>query len=248
MGKYDKFYESYYKKLNSGSDEKEANFYYDENRYISSYSKKQKKSTDRMNMFILILVLALGGFGVYKFSQTEMGENLNNTFLEAISSVELVASKEENKKNNQSEDIDIISSKDGTNSDLVSPVFSEKGTSVVKSDKKYSDFVSALNGIKIKAKSEQGLVLSCKYKLIATSLPGIIEEIGENAEGHFLIIDHGNNIKTAYYNLPQIDYVRGQKFEKGEKITEIKEEREIVFKIKENDKFVAPKMYLEFIK
>lgn len=242
MGKYDKFYESYYKKLNSSSDEKNANFYYDENRYnesryVSSYSKKQKKSS-KIGMLIFVSVLAFGGFGVYKFSQTKMGEDLYNTFLKAVSSVELVSNE---KKNNEELKID------NQGEDLASPVFNQESEKTIKSDKKYSDLVSALSGVKIKAKSEQGLVLSCKYKIIATSLSGIVEEIGENAEGHFLILDHGNNIKTAYYNLPKVDFLNGEAIKKGEKITEIKEERDIVFKIKENDEFIAPMRYLDFI-
>lgn len=251
MGKYDKFYENYYKKLNSGSDSKETNFYYDESRYMNNYSKRHKKMVGGTNTLILILVLILGAFGVYKFRKTQAGQSLYSSFLEVVNSIKLVENNGELiaiDKKGESISETVKDESKFVSSVPSSSVPSEDNIQEVNSDKKYSEFVSALNGIEIKAKSEEGLVLSCKYKIIATSLPGVIDNIGENAEGYFLTIDHGNNIKTAYYNLPKIDYVIGQKFEKGEKITEIKEEREIVFKIKENDKFVAPRMYLEFIK
>ena len=51
-----------------------------------------------------------------------------------------------------------------------------------------------------------------------------------------------------YYNLPKINYVKNQAIKKGDKIVEVKEARDIVFKIEENNNFVTPRKYLDFIK
>lgn len=255
MGKYDKSYENYYRKLNSDNEEEELNYSYDETYFLNNkYGRKQNSPMGGMVILIMIPIIALGGFGIYKYSQTEQGQKLYDTFLDAIGDVGFISNEEvksDSAKKIKKEDDDIS---DAINEESkaastapTSFVLNDDNVEMVNSDKKYSEFVSALNGIKVKAKSEQGLVLSCKYKIIASSLSGIIDEVGENAEGHFVIIDHGNNIKTSYYNLPELNYVKGQAIKKGEKITEIKEEKEFVFKMKENDKFIAPRMYLDFI-
>lgn len=118
----------------------------------------------------------------------------------------------------------------------------------IKLDEKYKGFVETLNGATVKAKSENGVVLSCQYKILASPVSGVVEEIGENAEGDFAVITHADGLKTLYYNLPKINLEKGQAIKKGEKIVDIKEEKEIVFKIKENDDFISPKAYAEFIK
>lgn len=112
----------------------------------------------------------------------------------------------------------------------------------------FRELVENLNGTIIKAKSETGIVLECKYKILANPIEGVVSEVGENAEGDFLIIKHENGIETIYYNLPKIDFKKGQNLKSGEKISDIKEEREIVFKMKENNEFISPKIYSELIK
>lgn len=257
MGKYDKFYENYYKKLNSDDENRNTDYSYDEPYFTNNrYGNKHNNLSGGVGVFILIPILILGGFGIYKFSKTENGQKLYSTFLEAMSSLEFVSGDEKAKsedstgilKNEEENISDAINQEAKTTSVAPSSfVLDEDNIEMVASNQKYSKFVTALNGIDVKAKSEQGVVLLCKYKIIATSLSGVIDEVGENAEGYFLTIDHGNNIKTSYYNLPKLNYVKGESIKKGEVITEIKEEKEIVFKIKENDEFITPRMYLDFI-
>ncbi|MGL4453600.1 MAG: M23 family metallopeptidase [Sarcina sp.] len=255
MGKYDKVYENYYKKLDSDNDGNEREYYYDEARYVNNkYGKRSKNSTGGIVMLIAIPILVLGGLGIYKFAQTKEGKEFYSSFIATIEEkIEFISGNidkkytSKDKEDKEDKDEVIKESVKAANSVPSSFVLNENNVERVKSDKKYNEVVSALNGIDIKAKSEQGLVLSCKYKIIATSLSGIVEEVGENADGHFLVIDHGNNIKTLYYNLPKFNYVEGQAIKKGEAIAEIKDEKEIIFKIKENDEFITPSKYLEFI-
>lgn len=117
----------------------------------------------------------------------------------------------------------------------------------VKADKKYESFLNNLNGTKIKAKSDTGVVLACKYKILANPIAGVVEEVGENAEGYFVTISHADEIKTSYYNLPNMDLKKDQSIKAGDKIVDIKEEKEIVFKMKKNKDFISPKLYAEFI-
>ncbi|MGL4655421.1 MAG: M23 family metallopeptidase [Sarcina sp.] len=252
MGKYDKFYENYYKKLDVEEENKNFDFHYEDAQFRNDkYGRRQNNSMGGIVLMFAIPILVLGGFGIYKFSKTDQGQKVYNDFLEAISSVETIVSGEEKEDTIEEQKAQINDAIDEgvkpANTAPTSFVLDDDNVEMVDSDKKYSDFVSALNGIKVKAKSEEGIVLTCKYKIIATSLSGVIDAIGENAEGYFVTIDHGNDIKTSYYNLPELNYVKGQAIKKGEKITEIKEEREIVFKIKENDEFITPRMYLDFI-
>ncbi|MGL4740452.1 MAG: M23 family metallopeptidase [Sarcina sp.] len=138
-----------------------------------------------------------------------------------------------------------------TNSDIDKEIESfnldDNSINFAKSDARYKDVLKSLNGNKIKAKSEEGIVLSCSYKIIVSHIGGVIENIGENAGGHYISIKYDNGIISNYYNLPEINFKKGSSIKKGDKIADIKEERDIIFKIKQDDKFVHPRMYLDFL-
>ena len=257
MGKYDKIYENYYKKIDSGdkSRERENDFDY-EDLYQRNGGRKNSGGNQLKGTIIALTipVLILGGFGIYKFAQTDQGKELYNKAMSFVESNGIGIVKSDDAKANAKKEIDKELEKEIAEDAIqtsVAPtsfVLNDENVEKVKSDDRYSKFVSALNGVEVKAKSEEGLVLSCKYKIIASALSGVVETIGENAEGYFLVIDHGDDMRTFYYNLPELDYVKGQAVKKGEKIAEIKETKDIVFKIKENDKFVTPRKYVDFIK
>ena len=262
MGKYDKMYENYYKKIDSddrGRD-RESEIDYDDLYHRNSGGRNSRGRNMRgMVIALTIPILALGGFGVYKYAQTEKGKEIYNSIMAFIegNGIEVVSGEEERVTEDDikaeiekmlDEEVKETSTKPVSTSAPTSFVLDDENIEKVKSDDKYSDVVNALGGIEIKAKSEEGLVLSCQYKIIASSLSGVVENVGENAEGDFLVVDHGEGLKTFYYNLPEINYVKGQSVKQGDKIAEVKEEREIVFKIKENDKFVTPRKYADFIK
>ncbi|MGL5634010.1 MAG: M23 family metallopeptidase [Sarcina sp.] len=111
----------------------------------------------------------------------------------------------------------------------------------------YKDLLESLKGSKLKAKSEEGIVLSCSYKIIVNHIAGVIENVGENASGYYLSIKHDNGIVTNYYNLPELKLEKGSSIRKGDTIADIKEKQDIIFKIKEDNKFIHPRMYLDFL-
>ena len=262
MGKYDKIYENYYKKIDSDDRgrEKESEVDYDDLYHRNSGGRNSGGNNIKGTVIALVIpILALGGFGVYKYAQTDSGKEIYNSIMAFMedNGIGIVSGEKESVTEDDinaeiekmmNEEVEETSATPVPTSAPTSFVLDDENVEKVKSDDKYSNVVSALGGIEIKAKSEEGLVLSCQYKIIASSLSGVVEDVGENAEGHFLVVDHGEGLKTFYYNLPELNYVKGQSVKKGDKIAEIKEAKEIVFKIKENDKFVTPRKYADFIK
>ena len=58
-----------------------------------------------------------------------------------------------------------------------------------------------------------------KNKPIFSVLPGIVEKCDKNLQyGNYIIIDHGNNIKTVYAHCSKIKKQENQKVKRGEKI------------------------------
>lgn len=123
----------------------------------------------------------------------------------------------------------------------------KKEVKEIVADKSFMDYTKNLKGIDIKAKSEEGLVLTCMYKIIANNVAGVVSKVGENAEGYFITIKHDGGLETSYLNLPEIDFEEGEAIKKGDKIAEVKAECEFVFKISKDNEFVSPLKYAEFI-
>ncbi|WP_297518089.1 M23 family metallopeptidase [uncultured Clostridium sp.] len=269
MGKYDKVYEDYYKKINLGKNNFDENSEFS-NEDVYNEKKVRKKRINPVEEIIKIAVITttipvlfFGGIFMCKQFLGDEGKQIYNHIIKVISTdgyyKDKIVGVIDKDKDSEGEELvqneidETLKIRDAKAEEIVSAqptsfVLDDENVERVKSDKSYSEFVTALDGIAIKAKSEEGLVLSCKFKIIASSESGIIEEVGENAEGFFLKIDHGAGVKTLYYNLPKINYVKNQAIKKGDKIVEVKEARDIVFKIEENNNFVTPRKYLDFIK
>jgi murein DD-endopeptidase MepM/ murein hydrolase activator NlpD len=85
-------------------------------------------------------------------------------------------------------------------------------------------------------------------------LGGVVEEADEDvAMGYYILIDHGNGLKTKYANLSTLDLVKvGQKVERGDVISavgksatfEIEDEAHLHFEAILNGKNVDPKEYM----
>lgn len=85
-------------------------------------------------------------------------------------------------------------------------------------------------------------------------LGGVIEEADEDLTmGYYILIDHGNGLKTKYSNLSTLDLVKvGQKVERGDIISavgktaafEIEDEAHLHFEVILNGKNVDPKKYM----
>jgi len=85
-------------------------------------------------------------------------------------------------------------------------------------------------------------------------LGGVVEEADEDVTmGYYILIDHGNGLKTKYSNLSTLDLVKvGQKVERGDVISavgktatfEVEDEAHLHFEVMLNGKNVDPKKYM----
>ena len=286
MGKYNKEYSDYYKKINLNEKNEDNDRDKDERRYNidDEYGLRHMKKTsnkrinhleDTIKMIgvtTIIPTILFSGIFLSKGNFGEQGNKVYKHIKEAISTsgyyeekIELALAENFNiaasGESSLSLDADIDKNitiekeldkinvdKEVKENESVTDVTTSKKEDVkILSDKTYIEFLENLKGVEIKAKSETGLVLKCRYKIVANGVAGIVKTTGENAEGHFILIEHADGIETAYYNLPSVDFEEGEAIKKGDKITEIKEESEIVFKISKDEEYVSPMKYFDFI-
>lgn len=115
------------------------------------------------------------------------------------------------------------------------------------SEDSYKDILSTFKGLDIKAKSDEGIVLSLEDKKLLLAKDGVVKDTDEKKEGFMVVIKYSDNLEGYFYNLESLDCKQGDKLKKGDGIGNIKTKKDIVFKLKANGEFVSPKEYLDFI-
>lgn len=275
MGRYDDAYKNYYNRIDDKprikDDKSSLHIDMEEDLLIRKSRNRNKFFDSYLNIIVvstLVPTIMFAGVVGIKYIGNDIGGHIYN-HVKKIVSTDLLY-KEYILSFMDKFDVDTLLKKDGlTNLGIEMP--KEKGDELAtnaainaekeiesfnldnnsikfsKSDEKYKEILKSLSGNKVKAKSEEGVVLSCSYKIIVNHLAGVIENVGENASGHYLSIKHDSGVITSYYNLPNLNLKKGSSIKRGETIADIKEERDIIFKMKEDDKFIHPRMYLDFL-